>query len=372
MLRKIVSAMARGRNGMALLPVVIGVAAVGLLISPVLRWYFSMIQGTANLEDRLEMQMITQEYLGRINAATYDELVQTAAARGGSWTEDVRDGKYEARIEIGEDGKFADAKCDTEAAIGDGDKRCRTATITLTSKSDPAQVMNLSTISVSVPSRIPEIQRRLSVQDDRFGEYYTKGEGDSHYACPWDYHLVGNKCVPCDAPTWKQYRNGNCSLYTCPTGQKANAAGNGCEQITCPAGKVLDGDDCVDPIKKVSDSCIYVPKGTYIGNCRYSPNNPNPSSGNCGAWYSTSTAPVSLNLCCSSWIAAPTNGKTRPVCSSGSYLRMQGVANNVSVRCSIGSAVYSDQYRSFLGFSVLCRCHSYYDNARCGSGYSDD
>jgi len=229
---------------MALLPVVIGIAAVGLLAYPVLRWYFSMIQGTANLEDKLEMQIITQEYLGRINAATYDEIVQTAAAKGGSWTEDMRDGKYEARIEIGEDGKFADAKCDTEAVIGDGDKRCRTATITLTSKSDPAQVMNLSTISVATVGRIPEIQRRLSVQDDRFGEYYTRGEGDGHFACPWDYHLVNNKCTPCNAPTWKQYRNGNCSLYTCPTGQKANAAGNGCEQIVCPSSQVLIGDDC--------------------------------------------------------------------------------------------------------------------------------
>ncbi len=256
MLRKMVSAMSRERNGMALLPVAIVVAAVGLLVYPVLRWYFSMIQGTANLEDKLEMQIITQEYLGRINAATYDEIVQTVAAKGSSWTEDVRDGKYEAKIEVGEDGKFADAKCGTEAAIGDGDKRCRTATITVTSKLDPSQVMKLSTISIATVGQIPEIQRRLSVQDDRFSEYYTKGEGDGHFACPWDYRLTASGCVPCNAPTWKQYRNGNCSLYTCPTGQKANATGNGCEQIVCPTGKELQGDYCVDPMRFNNSYCF--------------------------------------------------------------------------------------------------------------------
>lgn len=246
MLRKIVSAMARGRNGMALLPVAIGVAAVGLLVYPVLRWYFSMIQGTANLEDKLEMQIITQEYLGRINAATYDEIVQTAAAKGSSWTEDVRDGKYEARIEIGEDGKFADAKCDTEAVIGDGDKQCRTATITLTSKLDPAQVMNLSTISVATTGRIAEIRRRITEENERFNEYYTKTESDGQFACPWDYKMnaAGTKCEACNAPTWKQIRTGNCELFTCPTGQKANANYSACEPIICEEGKVLVGDNC--------------------------------------------------------------------------------------------------------------------------------
>lgn len=253
MLRKI--AMARGRRGMALLPVVIGVAAVGILVYPVLRWYFSMIQGTANLEDKLEMQIITQEYLGRINAATYDEIVQTVATKGSSWTEDVG-GKYEVKYEIGDDGKFADAKCDTEAVIADGDRHCRTATITLVSKTGPTQVMNLSTISVATVGRIPEIQKKLSVQDDRFDEYYTKGDGDGHFACPWDYHLVGNKCVPCDAPTWKQYRNGNCSLYTCPTGKKANATGDGCEQITCSSGYHLEGDYCVENARYECDTDV--------------------------------------------------------------------------------------------------------------------
>lgn len=365
MLRKIVSAMARGRNGMALLPVVIGVAAVGLLVYPVLRWYFSMIQGTANLEDRLEMQIITQEYLGRINAATYDELVQTAAARGSSWTEDVG-GKYEAKIEIGEDGKFADAKCDTEAAIGDGDKRCRTATITLTSKSDPSQVMNLSTISVATTGRIPEIQRRLSVQDDRFGEYYTKGEGDGHFACPWDYKMnaANTACVPCDAPTWKQYKNGNCSLYTCPTGQKANAAGNGCEQITCPADKVLDGDECVYPLRKVSDSCLYVPKGYNMGM-------------QCTSYFGASrsyTAPKSLTMCCHISRSFNSNGHATRSSTNHMSLRGGSLSTGDLFMCntSIPNSLYSDEYRNYAhsgyanwyGFSLWCPC----SGSRCSDG----
>ena len=349
MLRKIVSAMARGRNGMALLPVVIGVAAVGLLVYPVLRWFFSMTQGTANLEDKLEMQIITQEYLGRINAATYDELVQTAAVRGGSWTEDVRDGKYEARIEIGEDGKFADAKCDTEAAIGDGDKRCRTATITLTSKSDPAQVMNLSTISVATTGRIPEIQRRLSVQDDRFGEYYTKGEGDGHFACPWDYKMnaANTACVPCDAPTWKQYRNGNCSLYTCPTGQKANAAGNGCEQIVCPADKILDGDECVYPLRKVSDSCLYVPKGYNMGQiCTIGT-----LSGQ-----RTNIAPQAVTMCCTVNYNESGLGGSRVKITHRLQLRGNYGSNKLLCDKTLSDPLLQSGYYNWLGFNLWCPC----------------
>ena len=60
MLRDI--AMAHSRRGMALLPIVIGIAAVGIMVYPILRWYFSMVQGTAGLGGMLEMQMITQEY----------------------------------------------------------------------------------------------------------------------------------------------------------------------------------------------------------------------------------------------------------------------------------------------------------------------
>ena len=246
------------RSGMAMLPLVISVAAVGLLIYPILRWYFSMIRGTADIEDKLEMQIITQEYLGRINAVTYDEIVKAIEIKGSTWVEEVSGGKYEVKLEFSDDGKFADAKCDTEAMIGDNDKRCRKATITLVSKTKPTQLMNLSTISVATVGRIPEIQRRLTAQDDRFDEYYTKGEGDGHFACPWDYKMNASNtaCVPCNAPTWKQYRNGNCSLYTCPTGQKANASGNGCEQIVCPTGKELQGDNCVDPMRFNNSYCF--------------------------------------------------------------------------------------------------------------------
>ena len=69
-------------------------------------------------------------------------------------------------------------------------------------------------------------------------------------ACPYDQKPNStsprpNGCVACPSPTWKQYRNGDCSLFTCPTGQKANAAGNGCATITCPSGQALQGDNCV-------------------------------------------------------------------------------------------------------------------------------
>lgn len=252
---------AKARSGMALLPIVIGVAAVGLLIYPILRWYFSMVQGTANIEDKLEMQIIMQEYLSRINAATYDEIVHTIATKGNSWTEDVKDGKYEVKYEFGEDGKFADAKCDTEATISDGDKRCRTATITLTSKSDPTQVMNLSTISVSVPSRIPEIERRLAIEEERFKDYYTKTEADTNYACPQGYSLVSNRCQNCTRvrPTgYKYYYTGDCQPVRCPTGQKGNADRTGCEAIVCPSGKVLQGDSCC------ATSC---PAGYFLNGC---------------------------------------------------------------------------------------------------------
>ncbi len=75
--------------------------------------------------------------------------------------------------------------------------------------------------------------------------------------CAWDYQpdTAGTTCIACPTPNWKQYRDGDCSLFTCPTGEKANAAGNGCEQIVCPSGQRLNaaGNEC----EKVPDTCEF-------------------------------------------------------------------------------------------------------------------
>ncbi len=71
--------------------------------------------------------------------------------------------------------------------------------------------------------------------------YIQYGMGD--FACPWDYKKVasGVGCVACDAPANDmQYRSGNCQLSTCPSGQMANAAQTGCEIRVCPHTTMLN------------------------------------------------------------------------------------------------------------------------------------
>ncbi len=65
-------------------------------------------------------------------------------------------------------------------------------------------------------------------------------------ACATNYQPSNNVCVACPAPSGtKQYRSGDCTIGTCPTGKQANSARTGCVAITCPSGQTLVGDSCI-------------------------------------------------------------------------------------------------------------------------------
>ncbi len=240
----------RNRRGVMMLPLLAAVAVAAITIIPVVRWCMAFINGTENINAQLEMQSIIQEYYSKVSAASYEELQATIASKGTTWTEDVG-GKYTLTVETSEAGKFENALCNLDEAAGAYDRACMKANITLVSKADPSRTVGMQVTRVATLNQLAELADKIEAEGERFADYYTKAEADAQYACPWDYHLVRGKCVACPAPSnWKQYRSGNCTLGTCSTGYKANAAKTGCEKITCPSGKVLRGDDCVTPCEE--------------------------------------------------------------------------------------------------------------------------
>lgn len=104
--------------------------------------------------------------------------------------------------------------------------------------------------------------------DERYVQY---GMGD--FACPWDHKKIegGVGCVACDAPANDmEYRSGNCQLSTCPAGQVANAEQNGCVARVCETGFKLNaaGTAC-ETCSGITDAEYAAPvrKKYYGANC---------------------------------------------------------------------------------------------------------
>ncbi len=107
----------------------------------------------------------------------------------------------------------------------------------------------------------------LYTKTESDARYIRYGMGD--FACPLNYkkNAAGNGCDACDAPANDmQYRSGNCQLSTCPSGQMANAAQDGCEERVCGTGDKLNaaGNGC--------EPCTGIPEGSerkkyYGANC---------------------------------------------------------------------------------------------------------
>lgn len=247
------------RKGFALVGVMAAVGFCTVVTFPILKWYLSLNEGINEMSSRMEMQTIMQNYWDNLNSASYDKIEEAIAAKGTAWTEDVG-GKYALAVSFSEDSKYENALCKVAEVAGTDDRHCRRAVLTIVSKENPSLTESRQVTHVAPYSLIVDVGNKVKAWEDKFGDYYTKTESDEQFACPWDYHLAGGKCVPCDAPTWKQYRNGNCSLYTCPTGQKANATGDGCEQIVCSGNLILEGDNCVAPVR-INGACVEVSTG---------------------------------------------------------------------------------------------------------------
>ncbi len=234
----------KNRRGVMMAPLLVAVTVAAIVVIPIVRWCMAFINGTENINAQLEMKSIIQDYYARISAASYEDMQETIAANGTTWTEDVG-GRYTLKVETSEAGKFENALCNLDETAGAYDQACMKADITLVSNADPSRTVGMQVTRIATPNPLAELADLIEAEGEKFANYYTKTEADAQYACPWDYHLVSGKCVPCPAPSnWKQYRSWNCTLATCSTGYKANSAKTGCTKITCPSGEILNGDIC--------------------------------------------------------------------------------------------------------------------------------
>lgn len=161
----------------------IAVIAVAIVMIPVTKWLISMKTGTDDLETRLEMQSIMQDYWNQINEATYDEFQSSVAARGTTWQEEIGD-KYTLTMEFSADGKYENASCSVGASVGSNERHCRNVTATIVSKENPALRVALEAARVSMPgesARLAAMESKLAANAARFGNYYTKTESDARY-----------------------------------------------------------------------------------------------------------------------------------------------------------------------------------------------
>lgn len=234
---------AKEKKGFSLINILVAVVVIGILAIPMAKWVVGTTQSVATneqtmhyLKEQMEMQTFIQAYWDKMRDSSYDEFTNTINSKGTKWTEDVN-GKYDLTIEFSMDSKYANALCNVGTVPDAADRHCRRANITLASKQNPSRVESFQATRIS-PALTDAMLFRLIAdvmnEDDKFKDYYTKTEEDDRYACPWDYKMNadGTKCVPCEAPTgWNQYRNGNCTLGTCPPGKEANAKKDGCINI---------------------------------------------------------------------------------------------------------------------------------------------
>lgn len=247
------------RHGFGMIGIFVAILATALLMVSVTRLLKSISMGLDGLSERLEMQSIIQDQWKQLNVGTYEEFEALVTAKGPTWTESFGT-KYDMKVEFGENGKYVDAVCNASASVSDLDRQCRKVIITIVSKSSPDIMESLQMTRVSEPDEkelLKKIENKIAANSNQFSTLYTKTESDTRYirygtagfACPTDYkkNADGTGCEACDAPANDmQYRSGNCQLSTCPSGQMANEAQDGCITRVCNAGTKLNaaGTSC--------------------------------------------------------------------------------------------------------------------------------
>lgn len=127
--------------------ILVAIAATGLLVVPLTRWYITITQGADELNDRLTMQTIIQDKWNSINAENYDKLTEAINTKGNAWTENIgKDDRYRIEAVFGDESKYVDAEC-TETAPVDDDRKCRKVSIQITdTQTGKTQGLSLSKI----------------------------------------------------------------------------------------------------------------------------------------------------------------------------------------------------------------------------------
>lgn len=173
----------RTRRGAGMVGVLIAVAAVGLFVVPISRWYLSLSDGAHHVAEQKEVQTLIRDYWSKLTILTHDEIQSALSTRGLSWLEEPSD-KYDLKVEFSADGKYIDGSCSVGTTVGAGDSHCRNVKLSLTEKGSIFVKEKAETVLVTTQTSSPMLaamESGISANDSRFSQYYTKTEEDVRY-----------------------------------------------------------------------------------------------------------------------------------------------------------------------------------------------
>lgn len=173
----------RNRKGFGMVGALIAIAAVGLLVVPISRWYLSLSDGAHHVAEQKEVQALIRDYWDKLTILTHDEMQTALAVRGLSWLEDTSD-KYDLKVEFSADGKYIDGSCSVGTAVGAGESHCRNVVLSLTEKGAVLAKAKAETVIVTTKTSAPRLaamESGISANDSRFSQYYTKTEENTRY-----------------------------------------------------------------------------------------------------------------------------------------------------------------------------------------------
>ena len=173
----------RNRHGIGMVGILVAVAAVGLLVVPISRWYLSLSDGAHHVAEQKEVQTLIRDYWDKLIILTHDEMQTALAVRGLSWLEDTSD-KYDLKVEFSADGKYIDGSCSVGTAVGAGESHCRNVALSLTEKGALFAKAKAETVIVTTKTSSPRLaamESGITAHDSRFSQYYNKDEEDARY-----------------------------------------------------------------------------------------------------------------------------------------------------------------------------------------------
>ena len=173
----------RTRRGAGMVGVLIAVAAVGVLVIPISRWYLSLSDGVHHVAEQKEVQTLIRDYWDKLTILTHDEIQSALAVRGLSWLEDTSD-KYDLKVEFSADGRYTDGVCSVGTAVGAGESHCRNVVLSLTEKGAILAKAKAETVIVTTKTSSPRLaamESGIAANNSQFSQYYKKDEEDVRY-----------------------------------------------------------------------------------------------------------------------------------------------------------------------------------------------
>ena len=252
------------RKGYAIVAVLAAIAAAGILMVPLTRWFVSMSQGTEELEGKLALQTILKDYWERLNAASYDEIQAAIESKGPTWTEKTGEGnRYTITTSFGDTGKYVDATC-YAGTPGTDERKCRRVSIQINdSLNGLTQAVNLTKADAAaggsaLESRLASLENNFtsfqssmntfkSSTNSKFGDYYKKSEVNSKlgdFTCTGPRIFNGDRCR---CPGNQKYNPDRQSCDECSVNFYANNDQTEC--LSCGWGYYFDGSKCKEPPK---------------------------------------------------------------------------------------------------------------------------